>query len=136
MPITKQWKSLWTCLPYKPIQTWSYSILETSKLVFFHITSRPPFDPWALLLNQLTWFSFQIRDTKSMEQLASLVSCRKHISIFYSVINFVILLCFLIMPKPQEFQEIIFITSLCYAARWIKNLDSQQRWPLQCKILL
>jgi len=36
----------------------------------------------------------------------------KHISILYYVINFMILLCFLIMPKPQEFQERIFITKL------------------------
>jgi len=36
----------------------------------------------------------------------------KHISILYYVINFMILLCFLIMPKPQEFQERIFITEL------------------------
>jgi len=112
MPITKQWKSLWTCLLYKPIQPWPYSILETSKLVFFHIATKPPFDPWASLLNQLTWFSFQIRDTNPMKQLASVVSNMKHISILYYVINFMILLCFLIMPKPQEFQERIFITEL------------------------
>jgi len=47
-----------------------------------------------------------------MEQLTSLVSSRKHISILYFVINFMILLRFLIMPKPQEFQERIFMTEL------------------------
>jgi len=47
-----------------------------------------------------------------MKQLANLVSNMKHISILYYIINFMILLCFLIMPKPQEFQERIFIAEL------------------------